>query len=113
MPQQEPKKRRPRSKKLNLTTKAIWGQLLKEVNTEEVPITLLNSLTINLKDGTKVLVNIRELLDQGYDPDLIEDNLNRKLQDLDDYIEDVDFMISIESVAGMVQPITDNILKDL
>jgi hypothetical protein len=35
------------------------------------------------------------------------------LRDLDDIITDVDFHISVDSVARVVQPFTDRLLKDL
>ncbi len=85
--------------------------------TEEL---LINSLTskygdgsLNLKDGTSVKVDIAEMLADGEDPDFIERLINDRLNALDDYIQDVDFHISVESVAKVVQPFTDNLLKNL
>jgi hypothetical protein len=87
--------------------------LLKEVKKEQVPITCLESICVNLKDGTSVNVDIKQLLAEGHDPDALEQEINQKLEALDDIIDDVDFYISVESVAKTVQPITDNLLKDL
>jgi hypothetical protein len=39
--------------------------------------------------------------------------LDSKLKALDHIIEDVDFFVSIDDVVNTVQPITDEILKDL
>ena len=38
---------------------------------------------------------------------------NDKLENLDSYIENVDFYVSIDEVAKLVQPMTDLLLKDL
>jgi hypothetical protein len=112
--QQEPKKpRRPKSKRLNLNIKAQWEHLLKEISKEQVPVGVLNCLTVNLKDGTSVNVNIAEMLEQGADPETVESVINNKLKKLDVYISDVDFHISIDSVAKTIQPFTDKLLKDL
>ena len=112
--QQEPKKpRQPKSKRLNLNRKDQWEKLLKEVNKEQVPIGVLRYITVNLKDGTSVDVNIAEMLDEGADPAVVEDLINQKLNDLDDIITDVDFHISVDSVAKVVQPFTDKLLKNL
>ena len=112
--QQEPKKpRRQRSKRLNLNSKDKWEKLLKEVNKEQVPISVLRYITVNLKDGTSVDVNIAEMLDEGADPEYVEKLINKKLKDLDDIIQDVDFHISVDSVAKVIQPFTDQLLKDL
>lgn len=112
--QQEPKKpRRPKSKRLNLNTKAKWEKLLKEVHKEQVPIGVLLYITVNLKDGTSVDVNIAEMIDEGQDPALIEKLINAKLEALDDIIKDVDFHISVDAVSKVIQPFTDQLLKDL
>jgi hypothetical protein len=112
--QQEPKKpRRQRSKRLNLNRKDQWEKLIKEINKEQVPIAVIRYITVNLKDGTSVDVNVAEMIDEGGDPATIERVINEKLQALDDIIQDVDFHISVDSVAKVVQPFTDQLLKDL
>lgn len=112
--QQEPKKpRRPKSKRLNLNKKEKWEKLLKEVNKEQVPISVLLYITVNLKDGTSVDVNVAEMLADGEDPEYVERTINERLVALDDIIQDVDFHISVDSVAKVVQPFTDNLLKNL
>ena len=112
--QQEPKKpRQPKSKRLNLNKKDQWEKLLKEVSKEQVPIGVLRYITVNLKDGTSVDVNIAEMLDEGGDPAYIEELINSKLAALDDVIEDVDFHISVDAVSKVIQPFTDELLKNL
>ena len=114
MAQQKPKKpRQPRSKRLNLSSKDKWEKLLKEVSKEQVPITVIRYITVNLKDGTRVDLNIEEMIEEGADPEVVEKVINTKLKALDDIIKDVDFHISVDSVAKVVQPFTDKLLKDL
>lgn len=114
MAQQKPKKpRQPKSRRLNLNSKAKWEKLLKEVNKEQVPIGVLRYITVNLKDGTSVDVNIAEMLEEGADPAYVEQLINSKLEALDDIIEDVDFHISVDAVSKVIQPFTDQLLKDL
>ena len=74
---------------------------------------MLRYITVNLKDGTSVDVNIAEMIDEGAEPEFVEQLINKKLHDLDDIIQDVDFHISVDSVAKFIQPITDQLLKDL
>lgn len=114
MAQQKPKKpRQPRSRRLNLNRKDQWEKLLKEVHKEQVPIGVLRYITVNLKDGTSVDVNIAEMLAEGADPSEVERMINQRLDALDDVINDVDFHISVDSVAKVIQPFTDKLLKDL
>ena len=114
MAQQKPKKpRQPRSKRLNLNRKDQWEKLIKEINKEQVPIGVLRYITVNLKDGTSVDVDVVELLDNGEDPAYVEKLINTKLDSLSDYIQDVDFHISVDAVSKVIQPFTDQLLKDL
>ena len=114
MSQQKPKKpRQPKSKRLKLSKKEEWTRILKDVEKNEIPVHFLKSITVNLLDGTSVEVNITELLREGLDPETIEQQLNERLVELDDYIADVDFYINVDSVSRTVQPFTDKLLKDL
>lgn len=112
MSEQKPKKR-PKSKRLNLNVKAQWESILKSVEKKEIPIAMLESVSVNLTDGTIVNINIKELLDEGNDPDVLEKMLKTKLSQLDYIIDDIDFFISVAAVQNVVQPATDELLKNL
>jgi hypothetical protein len=112
--QPEPKKpRRSKSKKINLSNKDQWERLLKEVYKEQVPVNVLRFITVNLTDGTSVDVDIEQMLAEGLEPEYVEELLNSKLKALDHVIDDVDFHINVDSVAKVVQPFTDQLLKGL
>lgn len=110
-----PRKRspRPKLKKINTSSRSQWQGILKEIDTDNIPIRLLDSILVNLIDGTVVKINVCELISQGHDPDELEKSLRGKIDALDHIIKDVDFYISIDAVAKTVQPLTDEILKDL
>ena len=109
--QQEPKK--PKAKKLNLNSKHLWRDILKQVDKQEVPIEVLSQLTVNLKDGTSVIVDIKRLLSEGADPDELELHVNTRLEELDMYIVNIDFFVDLDRVQNTVQPETDRILSKL
>jgi hypothetical protein len=113
MPAKPRKNPRPKLKKINVSARDQWKKILKDVEKQEIPVTLLQSITVNLIDGTRVNIDIKELINEGNDPELIEEMLDSKLKALDHIIEDVDFFVSIDDVVNTVQPITDEILKDL
>lgn len=112
---QQPKKpqRNSKAKKLNLNTKKRWQDIVKDVDKKEVPVDVLQRIIVRLIDGTDLSIDIKQLLDDGNDPKEIENLLNSKFQDLDEYIENVDFFIDIDRVVNTVQPETDKVLKDL
>jgi hypothetical protein len=103
--------RKPKSRRINVDTRERWKQILKTVTKDEVPISLLEKIHVNLIDGSQVEIDIVELISEGHDPDQIKDELNERLRKMDEIIKDVDFFISIETVAKTVQPVTDDILK--
>lgn len=114
MSEQKPKKpRRQKPKKLNLNSKTAWRNIVKDVDKLEVPIHVLERMIVHLKDGTDVEVNIKELISTGIDPSQIEDRVNKRLEDLENYIINVDFFVDIESVERTVQPETDKLLSKL
>ena len=108
-----PKKPRSKAKKINLNSKDQWEQILKTVTKNEVPVQFLKSMTVNLADGTKVDINVKELLDEGHDPFRIEERINERLDQLDAYIKNVDLYICVDTVAGIVEPISEEILKNI
>lgn len=104
---------RKKSKRIKINERERWEQIVKGINKKEIPVTLLDHVVVNLMDGTQVAVNIRELLDEGQDPDELEKMLNTRLNALDSIIKDVDFHINLDSVARAVQPVTNDLLKNL
>jgi hypothetical protein len=53
------------------------------------------------------------MLEEGADPEVVENIITDKLNALDHIIDDVDFHISVDSVAKVIQPFTDKLLKNL
>jgi len=104
--------RKKQSKRINIDSRARWKTLLKTVDHEEVPVTMIKTVTVNLVDGTQVTVDIDELLSEGYNSDEIEVMLNSRLKKLDEIIRNVDIYVNVDSVAKTVQPVTDSILKN-
>lgn len=99
--------------KVNVDTEEKWRGVLAEVEKKEIPITVMERVTVHLIDGTDVDIGVREMLDDGGDPHEIEKHLNRTLTRLDQYIKDVDFHINVDFVVGTVQAQTDKMLKDI
>lgn len=112
MAQKLPKKQ-SKPKKLNINSKAAWKSILKDVDKKEVPIHVLEKLMVYLKDGTTVTVDIKKLLDQGADPDEIESHVSTRLEELDMYIDNIDFFVDVDLVEKTVQPETDKLLSKL
>ena len=112
MAEQKPKKQ-PKSKRLNLNAKTTWKNILKDVEKDEVPIHVLEKLMVHLKDGTIVQIDIKKILSEGTDPDELEKHVSSRLDELDMYIDNIDFFVDIDAVEKTVQPETDKLLSKL
>jgi hypothetical protein len=112
--QQEPKKpKRPKSKRLNLSSKKQWESILRDIDKPDVPIEMMERVVVSLTDGTTVIIDIKAMLAEGADPDFLKIHLDERLDSLDHIIEDVDFYVNVDEVRKTVQPLTDSILKNL
>lgn len=114
---ENPKQQKPRHNnsgtKIHLNSKKSWQDLINKVDKNEVPVNILERLTVNLIDGTVVTINVKELLINGQDPLDIEDMLNDKFRDLDPYIKNVDFFVDVDKVVDVVKPEVAKVLKDI
>lgn len=112
---EQPKKpqRNNKAKKLNLNIRKKWQDIVNDVDKKEVPIDILQHISVQLIDGTSITINVRELIEDGQNPQEIEQLLDEKFNQLDQYIKNVDFFVDIEKVVKTVQPETDKVLKDL
>jgi uncharacterized protein (DUF2344 family) len=106
-----PKKQK--SKKLNTSSKKRWQEILKGIDKQEVPIHVLDKLAINLNDGTTIIIEIKNLLEDGIDPEVIEDQITEHLENLADNVFNVDFFVDVKLVEKTVQPETDKLLSKL
>jgi len=99
-------------RKVNLESKD-WRTILEEVEKKEVPVEVMERLTVNLKDGSTLDINIREMIINGDEPNIVHAALQKKLDEMEPLINDIDFHINIDAVVNTIQPVTDKILKNL
>jgi hypothetical protein len=103
----------PKEKKIKLSKRSEWQQILKEVDKGEIPVVVLQGVVVNLRDGTTVHIDIQELLAEGRHPGDIQNQIDERLSKLDDYIVDVEMFIDVDQVAAVVQRATDSLLKNM
>ena len=110
----QPKKQpRSKAKKITLNVTKRWQDIVQCVDKKQVPITILQQIVVKILDGTNISIDVKKLLADGMDPDEVESMLDHKFNELDDYIENVDFLIDIAKVVDTIQPETDKVLKGL
>jgi hypothetical protein len=90
-----------------------WERIVADVNKTDVPLECIKKVVIKLQGKRQRTINIHTLQKQGLAIEEIEALLTRTFTQLDEEIVDVDFVVDIGSVAEMVQPETDKILKGI
>jgi hypothetical protein len=90
-----------------------WEHILEDVEKNKIPVEFIKKLIIKLTGKKQQTINIQRLLQQGLDPDQVEDAVSRKLHDLEDLIVSVEFVLNVQSIAETVQPETDRLLGKL
>lgn len=106
-------KKSPRSKRITLNDSRNWKSIIEGVDKKEVPVNILQEISVKLVDGTVVTVDVKQLLRDGMRPLEIEKMLDEKFYELDAYILNVDFLVDIDKVASTIKPETDKVLKNL
>jgi hypothetical protein len=95
--------------RIDLSFKEKWEKILSAVDKPSVPVSVLERMQVHLIDGTKIDIDVSELLAQA-EAEEIEEYLNGKMRDIDHLIADVDYFVNIDMVAKTIQPETDRIL---
>jgi hypothetical protein len=90
-----------------------WEHILEDVEKNKVPVQFIKKLVIKLQGKRQQTINIQKFLSQGLDPEQIEEAVSRKLHELDELINSVEFILDVQSIADTVQPETDQYLKNL
>jgi len=90
-----------------------WEHIIEDVDKQKIPIEFIAKLVIKLHGKRQQTINIKRFLNQGLAPEQIEEAVSRKLEEYDDLINSVEFVLNIESIAETVQPETDKLLSKL
>jgi hypothetical protein len=90
-----------------------WEHILEDVDKHKIPVEFIKKLIVKLNGKKQHTINIEKFLSQGVEPEQIEDIVSRKLQELDDSIVGVEFILNVQIIANAVQPETDKILGNL
>jgi hypothetical protein len=90
-----------------------WEHLIQGVDKEKIPVEFIKKLVVKLAGRRRRTINIQQLVDQGLGPEDIDDAINDKLMEYGDDVISIEFILDIESIAEVVQPETDNLLRGL
>ena len=90
-----------------------WEHIIDEVNKTEIPLECIKKVIIKLHDKKRKTVNLSTLRKQGLSWEEIESVLSRTLMELEPEVRDIEFVVDVTAVAEIVQPKTNELLKNL
>jgi hypothetical protein len=90
-----------------------WEHILEDVEKQKIPINFIKKVVIKLIGKKQQTLNIEKFLNQGLEPEQVEDLVNKRLTELDDLVTSVEFILNVQSIADTVQPETDRLLGNL
>jgi len=90
-----------------------WEHIVNDVEKTKIPIEFIKKIILKLNGRRQRTINIQSLVKQGFDNEEIEEAVTRKLQEYDDEMMGIEFLLDIEGIAETVQPETDKMLKNL
>jgi len=92
---------------------AKWEHIIDEVDKTKIPVQFIQKLVIKLNGRRQRTINVKSLFKQGLDTDEIEVAIIRKLDEYDDEMVGIEFILDIEGIAEIVGPTTDELLKSV
>jgi hypothetical protein len=90
-----------------------WEHLIEGVSKEKIPVEFIKKLIVKLSGRRQRTINVQQLMEQGLEPDEIEEAISMKLQEYDEDMISIEFILNIKSIADTVQPETDILLRGL
>ena len=90
-----------------------WQHIIEDVEKSRIPIQFVKKLVLKLQGKRQHTINIQKLIQQGLEPDQLEEIVGKKLAEMNDTITSVEFILDIQTIADAVQPETDKILSKL
>ena len=90
-----------------------WERLLEDVEKHKIPVEFLQKLVLSMTGRKQKTINIEKFLRQGLDTETVEIIVGKLLEEYEDEILSIDFILNIERIAEAVQPETDKLLSGL
>ena len=90
-----------------------WERLLEDVEKHKIPVEFLQKLVLRLTYRKQKTINIEKFLRQGLDTETVELIVGKILEEYEEEIRSIDFILNIDRIAEAVQPETDKLLSGL
>ena len=90
-----------------------WEHILEDLEKNKIPVQFIRKIIIKLKGKKQQTINIEKFLQQGLESDQVEELISKRLNELDELVVSIEFVLNVQSIADTVQPATDEFLRNL
>jgi hypothetical protein len=90
-----------------------WEDIVNQVEKQHIPITCVKKVIFRTRSRQQKTINLKRLRQQGMCNDDIEEIVEDFIQDNENSIASMEFVLDIEAVAHTIQPETDKLLKGM
>jgi len=90
-----------------------WEQIVNDVEKEHVPIECVKKVVFRNHENKQKTINLKTLRKQNLNIEEVCSVVERYIQENEDTIVSIEFVIDIEAVAEILQPETDELLKGM
>lgn len=90
-----------------------WERIVNDVEKDQVPIECVKKVIFRTREKKQKTINLNSLRKQGFDDELINEAVQNFINEHEDRIISMEFILDIEAVAEVVQPHTDELLKGI
>jgi Tfp pilus assembly protein PilO len=91
-----------------------WEHIISGIDEKTaIPLECIKKVIIKIEGRRRKTINLQALKKQGLELDEIELVISRQLAELDDLVQDLEFVLDVNAVAELVQPETNRILSGL
>lgn len=90
-----------------------WEKIVGDVDVDRVPLECVKKVIFKHIGNKQKTINLKVLKRQNLNTDEISAIVERYIQDNEETISSLEFVLDIEAVAEILQPETDKILKGI
>lgn len=90
-----------------------WENIVNEVDKNHFPIECIKKVVFRTQGRKQHTINLARLRNQGITEDSIQEAVENFIKENEPAISNMEFIIDVEAVAGLVQPETDRLLKNI
>jgi len=90
-----------------------WGRIVNDVKKDHVPIECVKKVIFRHNNRRQKTLNLTNLRRQNLVSDEISAIVERYIEENEEEINSMEFMLDVEAVAAILQPETDKLLKGM